>query len=467
MDKETEKISKSLTSQQRNETSKELLLLLKNGKDSAANELFDRYASRLIALAGSRIGTHLQRRIDPEDIVQSAYGSFFLRAAEGDFTWQKSGDLWRLLAQITLNKLYSQAERHTAAKRDVRSEAGASSSSWSQLSPLAAKTLSPEEEASCLEGLGDLLAKLPDDVRQTLTWYLKGESLDSIAQRLGRAPRTIRRQLQALREQLEAGLQASYNDAEAKWHSLPRVDELLDFSDFHLHQFIGAGGTGKVYRGTQKSTGNTVAIKSLRKCMLRSKRAVQQFLHEASVVQGVQHPGVIQIAGLGQFPSGGYFLVMPYVAGGDLARRLQQGPIPHRAALNVFAQLVKAIAFAHQHGVVHCDLKPANVLVDTGWRVVVTDFGFAHLITGPASSMPTGGTLGYMAPEFLRSHDPPTPAADIYSLGAILRELVGRSSSVDLLIEQCLASDPNKRPTAIELSVVLSSLLADSLTKSE
>ncbi|MCH9654821.1 MAG: hypothetical protein K0U89_13250 [Planctomycetes bacterium] len=99
--------------------SQELLQMYQNGQSEAAAAIFDRYVARLIALARSRIGPKLLRRVDAEDIVQSAYRSFFVHAKRDEYQLNKAGDLWRLLASITLHKLYGQFEKHTAAKRSI------------------------------------------------------------------------------------------------------------------------------------------------------------------------------------------------------------------------------------------------------------------------------------------------------------------------------------------------------------
>ena len=101
------------------QTSKDLLVRYRAGDSRAANEIFDRYLRRLIELARKRISSKVARRIDPEDIVQSAYRSFFVHARDGDFVLQRANDLWRLLAGITLNKLHGQVERHTAQRREI------------------------------------------------------------------------------------------------------------------------------------------------------------------------------------------------------------------------------------------------------------------------------------------------------------------------------------------------------------
>src|SRR5438552_1040222 len=90
---------------------------LRAGDQRAPEELFNRYLERLLSLARSRLSAKLSRRIDPEDVVQSAYRSFFVRACAGEYRLERSGDLWRLLVTIVLNKLRGQVEHHTAGKR--------------------------------------------------------------------------------------------------------------------------------------------------------------------------------------------------------------------------------------------------------------------------------------------------------------------------------------------------------------
>lgn len=130
----------------------------------------------------------MRRRIDPEDVVHSAYRSFFLRAAEGDFELHESGDLWRLLAQITLNKVRKQAERQTAQRRDVSREEVLDAAL-----PSAAPHATPEEVAILVEQVRLIVERLSGDERQALTAMLAGASVDEIAGKLAKSPRTIRR----------------------------------------------------------------------------------------------------------------------------------------------------------------------------------------------------------------------------------------------------------------------------------
>src|SRR4051794_20016718 len=99
-----------------------LLEKYRQGDDQAATELFRRYVTRLTVLARARMAPKIARRFDPEDVVLSAYRTFFVRARNGQFTLSRSGDLWRLLVGIMLKKLYHQTAQHTAAKRSVDRE---------------------------------------------------------------------------------------------------------------------------------------------------------------------------------------------------------------------------------------------------------------------------------------------------------------------------------------------------------
>jgi len=208
--------------------------------------------------------------------------------------------------------------------------------------------------------------------------------------------------------------------------AMPDVRAPLPWSDYLIQQHLGTGGMGKVYRAKQRSLDRLVAVKALLKARQSDPRAVEQFLLEARIVGGLRHPNIVGVHGLGRFPGGGYFLVMDYVDGQDLAARLRCGPVSIAEAVRITADVAGAIHYAHQNGVIHCDLKPANVLVDRTGRVYVTDFGLAALVTRLPSVI-VGGTHGYLAPEAAGSLCEPTVAIDVFGLGALLYALLTRS----------------------------------------
>lgn len=185
--------------------SAELLSRFRAGDERAAEQLFNRFAARLIALAGSRLSEKLARRLDAEDVVQSAYRSFFRGARDGRYVLQRSGELWPLLVSITLHKLQHQAERHTAGKRGIDREAAADSvDSCHGLSALAlARDPSPLEAAALADEVEALLRHLEPRHRSILELRLQGHNLEEIATEEHCSERTVRRVLEQVKGMLE------------------------------------------------------------------------------------------------------------------------------------------------------------------------------------------------------------------------------------------------------------------------
>jgi serine/threonine-protein kinase len=214
---------------------------------------------------------------------------------------------------------------------------------------------------------------------------------------------------------------------------------------------------GKVYRASWSGSAVPVAVKLLRKPLRRHETVAARFREEAILMTRLRHSGIVALHGVGRLPDGGHFLVMDLVEGSDLAR--QPGP-PVAAALHWVAEAADAIEYAHGMGVVHCDLKPSNLLLGSDGHVRVSDFGLARsLAVGDA---PHGGTAGFMAPEQIDPEGKVSPRTDIYGLGAVLRALLPkRPLQVDALCQRCLAPDPEARYTsAAELGMAVRTLLA-------
>ena len=190
------------------ETSVELLERWKNGDHTAAELLFDRYVNQLCALARNRLSERMKRRVEPEDIVQSAYRSFFRNAENERYTLNNSGDLWKLLAAITINKLRGQVEFHTAKKRQIYAEESlAGTKSTMGLGPQAiGEEPTPEDALAVIEELQSVLVKLDPLRRQILELALQNEGEAEIAKQVERSGRTVRRALQEIRSELEAKL---------------------------------------------------------------------------------------------------------------------------------------------------------------------------------------------------------------------------------------------------------------------
>lgn len=174
--------------------SEQLLLRCRQRDEDASREIFERYLARLTALARSRLAARLQRRTDPEDIVLSAYRSFFVGARDGRFVLQRSGDLWRLLATITIHKLNRQAKRHSAERRDVQREVTLADDAHFAREPTA------EEAVALADELESILRPLDPLLRRVLELRLQGQSLEEIAAITMRSERTVRRSLAEIRE---------------------------------------------------------------------------------------------------------------------------------------------------------------------------------------------------------------------------------------------------------------------------
>jgi RNA polymerase sigma-70 factor (ECF subfamily) len=157
------------------ETSVDLLRKWKAGDESAAARLFERYVNRLVRLARSRLSGKMKRRVEAEDIVQSAYRSFFRKAGDDRYTLEKSGDLWKLLAAITVSKVRGQVEFHTAQKRRIYSEESqAENESGYRVQPTAvAEDPTPADAAVVVEELQEVMQGLEPIQRKILELALQ------------------------------------------------------------------------------------------------------------------------------------------------------------------------------------------------------------------------------------------------------------------------------------------------------
>jgi RNA polymerase sigma-70 factor (ECF subfamily) len=172
--------------------------------DAAAQELFVRFAHQLIALAQRHIGAGLRHKVDPEEVVQSAYKSFFVRYGTGNVDVVNWNSLWGLLTLITVRKCAERAAYHRAERRDAAREVSQArddeSTGW--LEPFSREP-TPLEAAVLSETVEELLAGLDEDERPILELSLQGHTTREISERLGRAERTVRLLREGVRHQLE------------------------------------------------------------------------------------------------------------------------------------------------------------------------------------------------------------------------------------------------------------------------
>jgi RNA polymerase sigma factor (sigma-70 family) len=187
------------------EASADLLTRWRAGDQDAAGVLFHRYAERLAALARSRVPRQLGHRIDPEDVVHSAYRSFFAAARDGRYEPSRGGDLWQLLVTITLRKLYCQVERLSADKRAAsREQSFGSEDSLLGLQPRArAADASPVEAVALVDEVEKVMRSLEPRQRQVFELRLQGQDCAEIAAAMACTERTVRRILEQIKRQLE------------------------------------------------------------------------------------------------------------------------------------------------------------------------------------------------------------------------------------------------------------------------
>ncbi len=192
---------------------------------------------------------------------------------------------------------------------------------------------------------------------------------------------------------------------------------------YEVVAYVGHGGMGVVYRGHDATLHRQVALKVLQTRILQDEAAAERFHREARLWARLEHPCVVPLYFAG-IEDGFPFLAMRFIDGGTLDHKLQTGPVPFEEARLILADLARALDFAHSQGVIHRDVKPANVLIEDGRRAFLSDFGIARSVSithGPAITQEVVGTPNYMAPEQARSQTP-TPLVDIYSLGCLAYE---------------------------------------------
>ena len=195
-------------------------------------------------------------------------------------------------------------------------------------------------------------------------------------------------------------------------------------SHFRILEQIGAGGMGLVYKARDVNLDRIVALKFLPPHLDLNDDVTRRFVQEAKTASTLDHPNICTIYEIGVTGSGRHFIAMAYYEGKTVRERLDAGPIPVDEALDIAIQIAKGLQSAHQHGILHRDVKPANVMIDKSRRIKLLDFGIAKIRSlGLTKTGVTPGTVSYMSPEQIRGEEL-GPPSDIWSLGIVLYEML-------------------------------------------
>lgn len=196
------------------------------------------------------------------------------------------------------------------------------------------------------------------------------------------------------------------------------------FGSCELREYVAEGGFGVIYRGYQTSLDREVAVKIILPHIAMQSNFLRRFEQEALLLARLEHAFVVPVYEFGQSDNGYTYIAMRWMQGGSLRDRLERGSVPVQHFRQVLEQIAEALAFAHEQGVVHRDIKPDNILFDTEGYAYLTDFGIAKNLSLPENFTPSDHRVfspAYAAPEQVAG-EPVTKRTDIYSLGITLHE---------------------------------------------
>src|SRR6266498_4102515 len=209
--------------------------------------------------------------------------------------------------------------------------------------------------------------------------------------------------------------------------SLASPSMLMDFGDYELLEQIGRGGQGVVFRARQKSLNRIVALKVIGLGNWATEAHLKRFRLEAEAAARLEHPGIVPIHEVGERDGSCYFS-MKFVEGGQLDTVVRREAMPPRRAAELIAKLARTVSYAHEHGILHRDIKPGNILLDEKGEPHLTDFGLARLVETESTvtrTLEVLGTPSYMAPEQAVGNNAAVGSAtDVYGLGAVLYQLL-------------------------------------------
>ena len=194
---------------------------------------------------------------------------------------------------------------------------------------------------------------------------------------------------------------------------------------YKIEESVGRGGMAEVYKAWDQQRATYLALKVLRQDLAQDLIFLRRFRREASTLERLQHPNIVRFYGIDQEATL-VFMLMDFIQGTTLQTLLFSNAghaLGESLVVSVVRAMCSSLHYAHQMGMVHCDIKPGNIMIDESGKVLLTDFGIARMTDAATSTMVGFGTPAYMAPELVMGNDP-TPQSDIYSLGIVLYEMI-------------------------------------------
>jgi serine/threonine protein kinase len=239
---------------------------------------------------------------------------------------------------------------------------------------------------------------------------------------------------------------------------------LKDFSDIRE---LAKGGMGKIYLATQVSLSRKVVIKEMAAGLLTKKNEIKRFENEARAAAALNHDNIIRVYDFGE-EKGFFYIAMEFIDGPDLDQLLKQESFPREIGMMILQQALKGIAFAHEQGTIHRDVKPANMLISRNGAVKMADFGLAYAGTRSGHMTATGSIVGtpvYMSPELVNGKETKDRCMDIWAVGVILYRIVTGEFPFtgDNVPATLISIINNKEQPAEELDKTLPSYLAELL----
>ncbi len=357
-----------------------LLNRLEAGSNTAIPDLENRYLSRIIGLAKSRMSSWMRQKLDPEDIAQETFIAFLDVIEARETSWEKEGDLWRLLATITINQVLRKVEYFTVQKRNIKTETTLDCANELEDANWVSEELN--------ELILSILAKEKPLAQRVITARLAGFTIQETAEQVGRNERTVRRILDSLKSKMfvDYDLFAArefFNSAPNSANRDPHL-RLGSYQDLKLLRMIGQGSFAKVYLARHKTTGELFAVKAIRKKWLASAAAWGSFRQEIEALQKLKIPTFVNLNGFGRLPNGGCFLVLEYIKGKTLTEAAKTAT---KSQKQMWLQSVKsAIQQLHQNGLSHGDLRSENILIDANNEIRIIDFGLSSFVESNQNS---------------------------------------------------------------------------------